>query len=113
MPRNALARAVYFCRLGEGRDRSFENQFFRASRLNLLVAAIILWNTRVSDPRQTIGLFVGPCPQCVICDYTGEPPNRVDSDRSSRRARTTEMRRLPTFSPSPRNGEVPTLSCPS
>jgi hypothetical protein len=29
--RNALARAVYFCRLGEVRDRSFENQFFRAS----------------------------------------------------------------------------------
>jgi TnpA family transposase len=31
---NALARAVYFCRLGEARDRSFENQFFRASGLN-------------------------------------------------------------------------------
>jgi Tn3 transposase DDE domain len=44
--RNALARAVYFCRLGEMRDRTFENQFFRASGLNLLVAAIILWNTR-------------------------------------------------------------------
>ena len=28
------------------RDRSFENQFFRASGLNLLIAAIILWNTR-------------------------------------------------------------------
>ena len=26
-------------------DRTFENQFFRASGLNLLVAAIILWNT--------------------------------------------------------------------
>jgi hypothetical protein len=35
--KNALARAVYFCRLGEVRDRSFENQFFRASGLNLLV----------------------------------------------------------------------------
>jgi len=31
---NALARGVYFCRLGEARDRSFENQFFRASGLN-------------------------------------------------------------------------------
>jgi TnpA family transposase len=40
--RNALARAVSFCRLGEVRDRSFENQFFRASGLNLLVSAIIL-----------------------------------------------------------------------
>lgn len=44
--RNALARAVFFHGLGELRDRSFENQAFRASGLNLLVAAIILWNTR-------------------------------------------------------------------
>jgi TnpA family transposase len=44
--RNALARAVFFHRLGELRDRSFENQVYRASGLNLLVAAIILWNTR-------------------------------------------------------------------
>ena len=44
--RNALARAVFFHRLGELRDRSYENQAFRASGLNLLVAAIILWNTR-------------------------------------------------------------------
>ena len=44
--RNALARAVFFHRLGELRDRTFENQIYRASGLNLLVAAIILWNTR-------------------------------------------------------------------
>ncbi|BAI73393.1 transposase [Azospirillum sp. B510] len=44
--RNALARAIFFNRLGEMRDRSFENQVFRASGLNLLVSAIILWNTR-------------------------------------------------------------------
>ena len=43
--RNALARAVFFHRLGEVRDRSFENQRHRASGLNLLCAAIILWNT--------------------------------------------------------------------
>jgi TnpA family transposase len=43
--RNALARAVFFYRLGELRDRSFENQRYRASGLNLIVAAIILWNT--------------------------------------------------------------------
>jgi len=42
---NALRRAVFFNRLGEIRDRSFENQRHRASGLNLLVAAIILWNT--------------------------------------------------------------------
>ena len=43
--RNALARAVFFHRLGEIRDRTFENQRYRASGLNLAVAAIILWNT--------------------------------------------------------------------
>lgn len=43
--RNALARAVFFNRLGEMRDRSFENQRYRASGLNLVTAAIILWNT--------------------------------------------------------------------
>jgi Tn3 transposase DDE domain len=43
--KNALARAVFFNRLGELRDRSFEHQYYRASGLNLVVAAIILWNT--------------------------------------------------------------------
>lgn len=43
--RNALARAVYFNRLGEVRDRSFESQRYRAGGLNLVTAAIILWNT--------------------------------------------------------------------
>jgi TnpA family transposase len=43
--RNSLARAVFFNRLGELRDRSFENQRHRASGLNLVVAAITLWNT--------------------------------------------------------------------
>lgn len=43
--KNALARAVFFNRLGEIRDRSFEDQRYRASGLNLVVAAIVLWNT--------------------------------------------------------------------
>ena len=43
--RNALARAVFFNRLGEIRDRSFEQQRHRASGLNLVTAAIALWNT--------------------------------------------------------------------
>jgi len=43
--RNALARAVCFNRLGEMRDRSYENQRFRASGLTLVTAAIIHWNT--------------------------------------------------------------------
>jgi hypothetical protein len=44
--RNALACAVFFHRLSELRDRSFESQACRASGLNLLVVAIFLWNTR-------------------------------------------------------------------
>lgn len=43
--RNALARAVFLNRLGEIRDRRFENQRYRASGLNLVVIVIILWNT--------------------------------------------------------------------
>lgn len=43
--RNALARAVHFNRLGEIRDRSFEQQRYRANGLNLVTAAIVLWNT--------------------------------------------------------------------
>ena len=62
--RNALARAVFFHRLGELRDRSFENQAYRASGLNLLVAAIILWNTRylqaAFDTLRTRGSAITP-----------------------------------------------------
>jgi 5-carboxymethyl-2-hydroxymuconate isomerase len=43
--RNALARALFFHRHGEIRDRTFENQRYRASGLNLTIAAIVLWNT--------------------------------------------------------------------
>ena len=43
--KHALTRAVHFNRLGEIRDRTFENQLHRASGLNLVVGAIILWNT--------------------------------------------------------------------
>jgi TnpA family transposase len=56
--RNSLARAVFIHRLGEIRDRTYENQQHRASGLNLIVTAIILWNTRyleraVTTLRQT------------------------------------------------------------
>jgi TnpA family transposase len=61
---NALRRAVFFNRLGEIRDRSYENQRYRASGLNLLVAAIILWNTvylqRVVDHLRKQGIEPGP-----------------------------------------------------
>jgi TnpA family transposase len=44
--RNSLARAVAFHRLGRFRDRGHENQATRASALNLVTAAIILFNCR-------------------------------------------------------------------
>lgn len=57
--RNALARAIFFCQLGELRDRTFENQVYRASGLNLVVAAVILWNTRYLE-LAAADLGVGP-----------------------------------------------------
>jgi TnpA family transposase len=56
--RNSLARAVCVHRLGEIRDRTYENQQHRASGLNFVVTTIILWNTRylehaVATLRQT------------------------------------------------------------
>lgn len=41
--RNALAKAVFFNRLCVVKDRSFEQQRYRASGLNLVT--IVLWNT--------------------------------------------------------------------
>ena len=43
--RNTMARAVFLNRLGEIRDRGFVSQRRRASGLNLVVTAIVLWNT--------------------------------------------------------------------
>ena len=43
--RNALARAIFFNKNGEVHDNSFDSQLYKASGLNLIVAAIILWNT--------------------------------------------------------------------
>lgn len=43
--RNALARAVLIHRMEGIRDPTFEQQRYRASGLNLVTAAIVLWNT--------------------------------------------------------------------
>ena len=43
--RNALARDVFFHRLGEMRDRTHEIQRHRSCGLNLVVSSIVLWNT--------------------------------------------------------------------
>lgn len=44
--RNSLSRAVAFHHLGRFRDRGHENQSSRAAALNLVTAAIILFNCR-------------------------------------------------------------------
>jgi len=43
--RNNLARAVFFYRRGMVQERHFEEMLHRANGLNLVVAAITLWNT--------------------------------------------------------------------
>jgi len=55
--RNALARAVFLCRLGGIRDRSFEQQRYRASGLTRVTAAIALWNTVYIE--RTVQAFPG------------------------------------------------------
>jgi TnpA family transposase len=43
--RHALAQAVFLHKQGRLVDRTFENQSYRASGLNLVTAAIVYWNT--------------------------------------------------------------------
>ena len=43
--KNGLAKAIFFNRRGMVQDQSYEDQRNRASGLNLVLAAIILWNT--------------------------------------------------------------------
>jgi hypothetical protein len=53
---------VFFHESGEIRDRSFDSQAFRASGLNLVVAAIVYWNTvylaRAADHLRSKGLAI-------------------------------------------------------
>lgn len=44
--RSSLARRVLIHRLGETRDRRYQNQEHRAQALSLLVTTVILWTTR-------------------------------------------------------------------
>lgn len=43
--KNALARAICFNRRGSVQDRTYEDQHHRVSGLNVVMAAMILWNT--------------------------------------------------------------------
>lgn len=47
---NTLARALFFNRLGELRDRTFASQFYRESGHNLVTNAIVYWNTLYLEP---------------------------------------------------------------
>ena len=88
--RNALARAVFFHRLGEIRDRTFENQRYRASGLNLAVAAIILWNTVY------LGLAVDTrSPPRASCPYRTARMGAYRLQRRLRLASRTSRYRLP------------------
>ncbi|ARK29669.1 Tn3 transposase DDE domain protein [Halalkalibacter krulwichiae] len=42
---NALARAIFFGKHGELRERALQDQLQRASALNLIINAISTWNT--------------------------------------------------------------------
>ncbi len=43
---NALARAIFFGKRGELRERELQDQLQRASALNILINAICVWNTK-------------------------------------------------------------------
>jgi TnpA family transposase len=67
--RNALARSVFFYRLGEIRDRSFEAQRYRASGLNLVTAAIVLWNTVYLERAIQAMAVRGAAPDVTLLPY--------------------------------------------
>jgi TnpA family transposase len=60
--RHALAQAVFLHKQGRLVDRTFENQTYRASGLNLVTAAIVYWNTlylgRAVDHLRSVGKSV-------------------------------------------------------
>ncbi len=47
--RHALAQAVFVRKQGQIADRTLQNQEHRASGLNLVIAAIALWNTLYTE----------------------------------------------------------------
>jgi len=70
--RNALVRAVFFNRQGELRDQTFENQRYRASGLNLVVLAIILWNTIYLERAHCTTRTWNPLPRCAPHSYLAD-----------------------------------------
>lgn len=60
--RHVLARAIFLHQLGELRNRAAEAMTYRATGLNLVVNAIVLWNTvylsRVVDYVRSQGIII-------------------------------------------------------
>jgi TnpA family transposase len=60
---NALKRAVFFHRIGRIRDHGLQAQGHRASALNLVAGAIVLWNTTYLEAaRKRLGEANRPVP---------------------------------------------------
>lgn len=93
--RNTLARAVCIHRLGRFRDRSLESQTVRASALNLVTAAVVLWNTvylgRAIDALRARGERIDPGDLATLSplgwehvnitgDYVWEDQIKLDPD---------------------------------
>jgi TnpA family transposase len=60
--RNSLAQAIFAHKQGRITDRTLENQSYRASGLNLVITAIVYWNTLYMAERWSIcGPKAGSC----------------------------------------------------
>ncbi|MEM8183467.1 Tn3 family transposase [Morganella morganii subsp. sibonii] len=72
---HALARAIFLHQLGELRNRAAEAMAYRASGLNLVVNAIVLWNTvylsRAVDYVRSQGIII---PESPLCRRKAIPP---------------------------------------
>jgi len=59
---NGLARAIFFGKQGELRERSMQSQLQKASALNLIINAINIWNTlyleKVINYKESIGEYI-------------------------------------------------------
>ena len=77
--RSSLARAVFFNRLGEIRDRNFEQQRYRASGLNLVTAVI----TFGAAPPRSVRAISGRYDRCNWLSVLYLPFSEVTPDTAS------------------------------